>query len=189
MEFFNNKENDILKFKLNSEGIDVNNIEPRLILTTNENKNYLLIGKVEDGVCKFNVPQLSIYEKGDHGKIKFEIISEDLYFPVWKDEFEIKTKVNITLEKMITDIQQDSIKSKPTISVTEAKVEVQPRVEVQPKIEPEIIKENKVEPEIKNSVLEKNLDIKKPFVPIIEEDEEYVEIKNTIKTIKRFDTF
>ena len=39
MELFNNKENEILKFKINSEGIDVNNIEPRLILITKENKN------------------------------------------------------------------------------------------------------------------------------------------------------
>ena len=41
MDFFNNKENNILKFKINSEGIDINKIEPRLILTTNENKKLL----------------------------------------------------------------------------------------------------------------------------------------------------
>ena len=41
MEFFNNKENENLKFKINSEGVDINKIEPRLILTTKENKNYL----------------------------------------------------------------------------------------------------------------------------------------------------
>jgi hypothetical protein len=180
MEFFNNKENDILKFKLNSEGVDVNNIEPRLILTTNENKNYLLIGKVEEGVCKFNVPQLNIYEKGDHGKITFEIISEDLYFPVWKDEFEIKTKVNITLEQMITDIQQETTKIKPKISVTEAKVEVQP------KVEPEIVKESFSE--TKKSTVEDILNMKNNFVPIIEEEDE-IEVKEVVNNIKKFDSF
>lgn len=58
MELFNNKENEILKFKLNSEGIDVNNIEPRLILITKENKNILLIGEIEKDICKFTIPEL-----------------------------------------------------------------------------------------------------------------------------------
>ena len=71
-------------------------------------KNYFLIRKVENDICKFNIPELSIYENGDSGRIKFEIISEDMYFPVWQDEFEIKTKKDLTLEKMIFDIQQDS---------------------------------------------------------------------------------
>jgi hypothetical protein len=116
MEFFNNKENENLKFKINSEGIDINKIEPRLILTTKENKNYLFLGEVENGVCKFNIPQLGIYEKGDHGKVKFEIISEDLYFPVWQDNFEIKSKASIKIEEMFSEIQENTIKMKPKIS-------------------------------------------------------------------------
>ena len=169
MELFNNKENDLLKFKINSEGININNIEPRLILTTKENKNYLLIGEIQNDVCKFNIPQLNLYEKGEHGKIKFEIISEDLYFPVWEDEFEIKSKASIKIEEMISEIQQNTIK-KPKISVTETKIENQPKIEKHEKSKIESILENK-EPE-------------KPKEKEIIKEETKVESK-----IKRFDSF
>ena len=108
MELFNNKDNDYLKFKINSEGVNINNIEPRLILTTNENKNYLFIGILENGICKFDIPELQMYEKGDNGKIKFEIISEELYFPVWEDTFEIKTKSSIKIEEMVSEKKEES---------------------------------------------------------------------------------
>lgn len=106
MEFFNNKENDSLKFKINSEGIDVNKVEPRLVLITKENKNYLFIGEIHNDICKFNIPKLETLNKGDEGKIKFEIISEDMYFPVWEDNFQIKTKANIKIEEMISNVNE-----------------------------------------------------------------------------------
>ena len=109
MEFFNNKENESLKFKLNSEGVDINKIEARLILKgKGKSINYLLIGEMMNNeVCKFDVPKLELFEKGDIGTIKFEIISDDLYFPVWSDNFEIKTKANIKIEEMITQINKE----------------------------------------------------------------------------------
>lgn len=137
MEFFNNKENDILKFKLNSEGIDTEKVEPRLILTTKENKNYLFFGEIQNGVCKFNIPELSVYEKGDHGKIKFEIISEDLYFPVWQDNFEIKSKASIKIEEMISEINKETIKTKAKITseILKETVKTEPKIEPKPKEE------------------------------------------------------
>jgi len=168
MELFNNKENDILKFKLNSEGIDINNIETRLVLTTKENKNFLLIGEVSNGICKFNIPQLTLFEKGSHGKIKFEIISEDLYFQVWQDEFEIKSKATISINEMISEIQH-SPSNKPKISVTES-----------PKIEPKI--ESKIE-----SVVESIFDA---FEAKQEEMRQQIEDEEIpVEKIKRFGTF
>lgn len=115
MEFFNNSINDSLKFKLNSDGVDLNRIEPRLILTTKSNENYFFIGEIKNGVCEFDIPELKLYEKGDYGKIKFEIISEDeTYFPVWEDKFEIKTKATIKLEEMVSEIVKTSSKPKIT---------------------------------------------------------------------------
>ena len=112
MEFFNNKENNLLKFKINSEGIDVNNIETRLVFKTNENNNYLIFGKIVDNICEFEVPELKVYETNDKGNIRFEIISGDTYFDVWSDKFDIKTKINITLEKVEEEIEKVI---KPTI--------------------------------------------------------------------------
>ncbi len=113
MDFFNNKINEKLKFKINSEGINIDNIEPRLIFKTNENKNYLFFGNVKNDICEFDIPELKIYESGDNGKIKFEIISDDLYFPVWEDTFEIRTKATVKMEEMVI---QEQIKPKITAS-------------------------------------------------------------------------
>ena len=156
MEFFNNKNNNILKFKINAEGVDVNNIEPRLIFESDKNKNYIFYGKVAEGVCTFELPELQIYEKGDSGKVKFEIISEDLYFPVWKDDFEIKTHQHITLEKMVEDVMNEE---KPKISAEYKKEffkEPEPtkKVVIQPKIKTELVTEKTVNKE-KDKVEEK----------------------------------
>jgi hypothetical protein len=106
MEFFNNKENDSLKFKIvNIEGVDIDTIQPRLILITKENKNYFFIGEIQNGVCKFDIPKLESFKNGDDGKIKFEIVSEDdMYFAVWEDTFNVKTKASIKIEEMFSEI-------------------------------------------------------------------------------------
>lgn len=144
MEFFNNKENDVLKFKINSEGIDVDKVEPRLILITKENKNYLFVGKVHGDICKFDIPKLESYEKGDEGKIKFEIISEDLYFPVWEDKFEIKTKASIKVDEVVESFREEE----PKKVSFKAILETEKKEPVKEKREP--IKENKkVEPQRK----------------------------------------
>ncbi|MDY0268794.1 hypothetical protein [Trichloromonas sp.] len=129
MEFYNNEKNDKLKFKINIEGIDINNIEPRLIIT-NENNNYLFFGNVTDNICTFNIPQLSNYNKGETGKIKFEIISEELYFPVWSDEFEIKTRANVKIEELYQEIEKPS---KPKVMVDAILEKDKPLVEEKPK--------------------------------------------------------
>lgn len=131
MEFFNNKSNDSLKFQINTEGADLNKIEARLIFSTKENINYLVFGKIQEDKCIFDIPELKIFEQGDQGNIKFEIITQDLYFPVWEEKFEIKTKVNITFEKLISNIQSNTeptTKTKPKISVSTPIKENKPEI-------------------------------------------------------------
>lgn len=155
MEFYNNKENEPLKFKLNVEGIDKDNIETRLILKTNENKNYLFFGKIEEDLCIFDLPELDLYEKGNSGNVKFEIISEDIYFPVWEDSFDIATKASITFEQLVTETKEKP--SKPSITVDPI---IQQKVEEKP-----VIKENKKEEKkkpikYKKEVIKEKSDIK-----------------------------
>jgi len=159
MEFFNNKKNEKLKFKINSEGINTNEIKSRLIFETSQNENYIFYGKIENGICVFDIPELKIYEKNETGKINFEIISGELYFPVWNDKFEIKTKVNITLEKLIEETVATEEYKKPKIS-TEMIVENNAEPVIETKIEPEVILE-KNEPEIiPEAIKENNTEIK-----------------------------
>lgn len=170
MELFNNKDNDYLKFKINSEGVDSKTIEPRLILTTNENKNYLFIGKLDGDVCKFSIPELKMYEKGDTGKIKFEIISEEMYFPVWEDTFEVNTKSSIKIQEMVSEAKEE--KKKPSISV------VQPIIEKNDDEEEQIVEKKE---EIKKPTQRKSSrDIQEP-VP------KYKSIDNS--EIKNFNSF
>jgi len=109
MDFYNNKNNDTLKFKLNTEGVDKDKIETRLILTSKE-KNYLLYGKVKENICTFDIPELNLYENNTNGEIKFEIISNDLYFRIWEDIFEVKSNKNklSKLHRELSRKQKDS---------------------------------------------------------------------------------
>lgn len=188
MEFFNNNQNDNLKFKLNSDGIDLSKIEPRLILTTEKNKNYFFIGEVKDGIAIFEMPELRLYEKGDHGKIKFEIISDDeTYFPVWNDNFEIKTKATIKLEQMISEIAASSKPNKPKI--TSDIIIEKPLKEVKE------VKEPKITENFKEKDLEDTFDslAEKMSKIILEEENDDVEkLENEnveIPKIKKFDNF
>lgn len=150
MEFYNNKQNDTLKFQINTEGADLNKVEARLIFSTGDNRNYLFFGKIQEDKCTFDIPELKIYEQGEKGHIKFEIISNDLYFPVWEENFEVKTKVNITLEKLISNVQTESnTPVKPKFSVS---TPIKDTVK-ETKKEPEIVKEkNETKPEVKTKI-------------------------------------
>jgi hypothetical protein len=168
MELYNNNNNNSLKFKINSEGINIQDIEPRLILTTNENKNYLFIGKIiENDICEFNIPKLETYNKGDNGNIKFEIISENLYFPVWKDKFEIITKASIQLESVENPVINDKNNHKKK------------NIEAQPIIinNNEPIKTNEIKENVASQMARKNISKSK-------------KLKNeSIDNIKNFDNF
>jgi hypothetical protein len=60
----------------------------------------------------------------DEGRIKFEIISEDMYFTVWEDSFHIKSKATIKIEEMISQIKEEDIAKKITLNaVLESKEE------------------------------------------------------------------
>ncbi len=145
MEFFNNNINDKLNFKINIEGIDINKIESRLIIK-NEKNNYIFFGKIKENICTFNIPELSSYIKGDKGEVKFEIISEDLYFSVWKDEFEIKTKKSVKIEELYQEI------------VSEAKPKVTASAILEKIVEEPIIEEKKIEDELIKSIKKNNID-------------------------------
>lgn len=180
MEFFNNKKNNLLKFKINSEGLNTKKIETRLILTTENNKNYIFFGNIKDSVCSFNIPELSLYEKNDNGKINFEIVSGDIYFKVWDDKFNINTKATITLENIEEEVNKVSTPSfttsAPMVEMIQESVE---DVEEEPKEEPK--KEPKKEPKelkTKNETKTEKEDIK---ISEIKNFNEYLTKKNNKK--------
>lgn len=107
MDLYNNKTNDRLKFKLNAEGINTNDIEPRLVFNSKDKVNYIIFGEIKEGVCYFNIPELKVYESNSKGSVKFELVSKDLYFKVWEDDFVIKTKSTIKIDEMVREISKE----------------------------------------------------------------------------------
>lgn len=152
MEFFNNKANNDLKFRINAEGIDVSEIQSRLVFITNEGLNYIIFGDIEDNVCTFNVPELKIYEQSSSGKVRFELVADDLYYNVWEDAFDVKVKKSIKLNEMFTEAVKEVI---PTISVEPVQ---ETKKEVVTKKKPEPVKK-KVEliKEVKKTVVKKKV--------------------------------
>jgi hypothetical protein len=151
MDLYNNNKNEKLKFKLNVEGIDTRDFEPRLIFNSSDKINCVIYGEIKENICYFDIPELSIYQKDDQGKMKFELVSEELYFNVWNDKFNIKTKSTIKIDEMIREISNPT---KPQIKavldadlIVESKEEVK---EVKEEVEKsiELIKEEH-KPEIK----------------------------------------
>lgn len=115
MDLYNNKSNDRLKFKINSEGINVSDIEPRLIFNSTDKINYVIYGEIKEGICYFNIPELKLYENNSTGNVKFELVSKDLYFKLWEDNFKIKTISTIKFEEMV---RETNIDDKPKIKAT-----------------------------------------------------------------------
>lgn len=136
MDLFNNENNASLKFKLNSEGIDINSIECRSVFITNEKIDYMIKGNMDNQICVFDIPKMSLYENKGNGKIKFEIISDDRYFNVWEDEFEIKSKSTIKVENihkentdhlyLNAELSYDSIENSINEKTNNTKKEINP---------------------------------------------------------------
>lgn len=192
MEFFSNKKNETLKFKINSEGIDVNVVEPRLVLVTKENKNYIFLGKINEGVCEFKVPELEQYTKGNHGIVRFEIISEDLYFPVWEEKFEIKTKSTIKIDEAYTQIKEAS---KPNISSVmldsdETNVDDEPIIKNTMKPIMESLEDDEPIKQVVEPIVEQIIESSEPIVESIKEEESSEPIVENVKEdIKQFMDF
>jgi len=137
MDFFNNKNNDNIKFKINAEGIDTKDVEARLVFNTKDNLNYIIFGDIKEGVCTFTVPELKVYEKNNNGLLRFELVSKDLYFNVWEDKFNIKTKTTIKIDEMVRESVEEE---KPQIKAT---LEATPIFEEKEEIEEKVVEKKK----------------------------------------------
>jgi len=72
----------------------------RLIVET---KDWTLLfpGTISDGKCNIPIKKLNIFEEGQKGTIKLEVIVEGTVFVPWEDEFKIKLskKVNVSFNE------------------------------------------------------------------------------------------
>jgi hypothetical protein len=99
------------------EGAQLKDTQVRLVLET-ENWNLLFNGEIDrNGKVNIPIKKLSLFDEGDHGSIKMEVIAEGTVFIPWEQEFEAKRS-----KKVMVSFNENK-KSKPLIN-TGVKVSV-----------------------------------------------------------------
>ena len=106
--FIDKSENFICEIEL--EGAQLKDTQVRLVLET-ENWNLLFNGEIDrNGKVNIPIKKLSIFDEGDHGSIKMEVIAEGTVFIPWEQEFEAKRSKKVMLSF------NENKKSKPQIN-------------------------------------------------------------------------
>ena len=106
--FIDKSENFICEIEL--EGAKLKDTQVRLVLET-ENWNLLFNGEIDrNGKVNIPIKKLSLFEEGDHGSIKMEVIAEGTVFIPWEQEFEAKRS-----KKVMVSFNENK-KSKPQIN-------------------------------------------------------------------------
>ena len=106
--FIDKSENFICEIEL--EGAKLKDTQVRLVLET-ENWNLLFNGEIDrNGKVNIPIKKLSIFDEGEHGSIKMEVIAEGTVFIPWEQEFEAKRS-----KKVMVSFNENK-KSKPPIN-------------------------------------------------------------------------
>ena len=106
--FIDKSENFICEIEL--EGAQLKDTQVRLVLET-ENWNLLFNGEIDrNGKVNIPIKKLSIFDEGEHGSIKMEVIAEGTVFIPWEQEFEAKRS-----KKVMVSFNENK-KSKPQIN-------------------------------------------------------------------------
>jgi hypothetical protein len=82
------------------EGAKTDETITRLIVET-EDWTLMFPGEIKNGKVNIPIRKLNLFEEGQKGKIKLEVIAEGTVFIPWEDEFKIKLskKVSISLNE------------------------------------------------------------------------------------------
>ncbi len=105
---------EIFECNVSVDGASIENTKARLVV---EGKKWNLVfyGDVENnGKCKINIGNLSIFNEGESGKIRLEIIADDTVFTPWKDDFSIKTNKKVTVEVLNNNSQNTTLSESKT---------------------------------------------------------------------------
>lgn len=101
------------KCKVTLEGASESAALARLVVE-GENHNLMFDGKIKDGLCEVNIGKFKNFDNfKSNGKIKLEVIADDVYFTPWKSEYTIEQTKNVFVEV------EEKTSSKPLVEVTE----------------------------------------------------------------------
>ena len=101
--------------KVKVEGASINKTSARLVLEGTLN-TVMYEGSIDPkGWCTILVnPIRNIFNPGDIGKVKLEVIAEDTYFVPWESDFEVEAEKKVTVE-MVSRNKKTVNKSKPSV--------------------------------------------------------------------------
>ena len=101
------------KCKITLEGASESSTLARLIIE-GENHNLMFDGKVKNGLCEVNIGKFKNFDNfKSKGKIKLEVIADDVCFTPWQSEYNIKQD-----KKVVAEVDEKA-SSKPLVEVTE----------------------------------------------------------------------
>lgn len=88
------------------EGVKTDETIARLIVETGD-WTLMFPGEIKNGKVTIPIRKLNIFEEGQRGTIKLEVIAEGTVFIPWEDEFKIKVskKVSVSLNESKKPIQ------------------------------------------------------------------------------------
>lgn len=94
--FFTDKK-EIFEASIKLKNASPKNSSCRLVLETAD-LNLMFYGKINNDTCKIPVNKLrEVLSSDTKGKVKLEIIAEDMYFTPWEDDFVVETSRGVTL--------------------------------------------------------------------------------------------
>jgi len=88
--------NNIFECDIQLEGASLSQAFARVIVEGND-LNLIFNGNISnEGNCRIEMPKLTMLKEG--GKMKLEVIADDMYFNPWNSDFQLKKSKNITVE-------------------------------------------------------------------------------------------
>lgn len=85
------------KCQIDVDGVSMDEVNVRLCLEFDDNKNMFFNGNLEDGgKCMINIPPLNEV-KSQKGKLRVEAIADATYFSLYECEFDLKPSVQVKM--------------------------------------------------------------------------------------------
>lgn len=103
VELYSDRANQVFDFDLTPEGTNKEISDVRIIATFEKhNRDYIFFGKKinEDGKYRIEIPPLKEVKEDTIGKLKLEVVAEDMIFNPWGTEFTIKSKKEVKVNEM-----------------------------------------------------------------------------------------
>lgn len=104
---------EVFSCDIHIEGAKSDEVISRLIIESDD-WTLMFPGEIQNGKCTIPIKKLNLFDDGQKGKIKLEVIAEGTIFIPWEDDFKVKMskKVSVVLNEnnKVADPKKTSVK-------------------------------------------------------------------------------